>query len=114
MVEFLIDEVRRTEPRPAAAINQRVRQIERGNEGRSLLIGDGPAGYIDGVGGDFVSIIDIIMGGIIGGIKGGAIGGVGGAIIGTIVGAILGAIFGGIDGGIIGGDIGGDGGGGGE
>ena len=110
MDESLIDKVRRAEPRSAADINQRVRQIERGNEGHSLLIGDGPTGYSDGVGRESVSIVNIIMGGIIGGIKGSIIGGVGGAIIGII----LGAIFGGVDGGIIGGDISSDGGGGGE
>ena len=118
MDEFLIDKVRSAEPRSAAAINQRVRQIERGNERHSLLIGNAPIGYNDGGASESVSIANIIMGGIIGGIKGGIIGGVGGATIGIIIGAILGAIIGGVDRGIIGGDvggdIGGDGGGGGE
>ena len=118
MEEFLFDGVRRAAPHSAAVINQRVRQFERGNTGRSLVTRDSPAGHGQGARTDSASIFNTIFGGIIGAAHGVIIGGVGGATIGAIIGAILGSIFGGVDGGFIGGDlggdIGGDGGGGGE
>ena len=117
MDEFLLYKVRLAELHSAAAINGRVRQIERDHDGvkgmvgdlwQPALRGDGPAGRSDGGGIDPGSIMGGIIGGINGGTIGGINGGVDGAIFGAILGAILGAIIGGIDGGFIGGDIGGD------
>ena len=110
MEEFYMDKNRRTYPRSAETINQRVRQIELGNDVHSPLIDQGPPVNSDSVGSDSgaVSFVDVIIGAIIGAIKGGIIGGVGGAFAGAIIGAFLGANYGAVYGGLIGGDMGGD------
>ena len=110
MKQYLITRVPRAESHSAAAINRRVREVERRNFRDSAPKDNGPIGSSDNADFDPVSIMNVFIGGTMGGVVGSA----GSAITGTIIGAILGGLFGAIRGGYIlghmGGDIDGDGG----